>query len=481
MKILSVASEMSPFASTGGLGDVAGALPLALQKLGVEVVRVLPMYHQVWDAGYPLKDTGVKFDIPVGLNVYSTSVWVADGLKPVTYFIRRDEFFDRTFLYGLPERDYDDNVERFVFFQKAVVSLIDALKLDVDVVHCHDWQTGLIPLFLSYGVDGRGRNHTEKVVYSIHNIIYQGIYPASSFALTNLPISCFSVNSLEFFGKINFMKGGIVGANLLTTVSNVYSRNIQTPEGGCGLDGVIRSRAKNLRPVCIAVDFQNWDPARDSFLKANYSEHDLHGKHRCKEDLITRMDLKIDHKRPIIGVVNHLTSEKGCEILNETVEGIVRQDVGLVVLAVGEGKFQEYCRNWSKRWAGRCAAHMAYDRELAHRIFAGADLILVPSYSEPCCLSQMYGLRYGALPIIYNAGSCDNIVYDLEASEVGNGFIYNEFTAASLLATVKRAVNIYIERHHLWHDAVVRAMKADHSWDSCAPEYLNLYKSLKQE
>ncbi|MFH0881346.1 MAG: glycogen/starch synthase, partial [Lentisphaerota bacterium] len=336
MKILYVASEILPFASTGGLAELGSALPKALIQRGIAFVRIMPLYRQVAEGGFDLKDTGVRLDIPVGFRVHRAEIWVTNEPEPMTYFIRKDEFFDRSQLYSLPERDYDDNFERYVFFQKAVVALIDAMGLRPDIVHCSDWQAGLIPLFLRHGIQGMGRNQTERTVFTIHNLAYQGIFPGSQYSITNLPFFCFSVDVLEYYGNVNCLKAGVTAATAVTTVSKTYAQEIKTEEYGWGLQGVLTTIGDRLTGIAYGADYNLWDPSRDPFLLKPFSEQKLDGKMACKKDLADVMGIDVDPQAPLIGMVSRLINQKGLDILAEAMPRIMEMNVRFALLGVGQ-------------------------------------------------------------------------------------------------------------------------------------------------
>ncbi|NCC50857.1 MAG: glycogen synthase GlgA [Spartobacteria bacterium] len=478
MRILFAASEISPYASTGGLADVGRALPLALQADGHETYRVMPCYRQIIEGISDLTDTGIRLPVALGLGKHVAEVWHSESQNPPVFFIRRDEFFDRSNLYSLPYRDYDDNFERFVFFQKSVVALIDALGLQVNIVHCNDWQTGLIPMYLRYGVNGGGRDFGERTVFTIHNLAYQGLYAASRFSSTNLPLSCFSVDGFEYYGQINCMKAGIVASDLVTTVSPSYANEIRTEESGCGLHGVLQAKGDRLVGILNGVDYSTWNPSTDKHLAARYDDKRLEGKERCKEDLRSAMQLKTKPGTPIIGLVTRLTEQKGLDILASAMHTIMEMDVGVAMLGTGEKKYHRLCQAWAKKWPGRFSVRLAFDNAIAHKIEAGADMFLMPSRFEPCGLNQMYSLRYGTLPIVHRTGGLRDTIGELsEDFSEGNGFSFEPYGEEGLLDAVKRALAAY-RKQAKWKQVVSRIMCEDFSWNLSAREYARLYEEI---
>jgi starch synthase len=478
MKILFAASEMTPFAATGGLGDVAGSLSHAIAGRGAEVVRVMPMYRQVIEGGFQPVDTGVRLDIPLGLRTQRAEIWRLDAEGVATYFIRRDEYFDRAYLYNLPTRDYDDNFERFVFFQKAVVGLVDALKIHPDIVHCSDWQTGLLPLFLRHGIRGTGRTRTEKTVFTIHNLAYQGLFSANEYTHTNLPFSTFTVDTMEFYGNINLLKCGITMSDLVTAVSVSYLREIQNPDRGFGLHGVVAAAAHKLVGIVNGIDTREWNPDEDPRIARTYSASNPEGKGACKRQLLAELSLDPDPKKPLIGMIARLVDQKGLDLLEEAMPEIMERPVSFVLLGHGLQKYEELAQSWALRWPGRCACRIDFDRDLAHRIEAGSDLYLMPSRSEPCGLNQLYSLRYGTLPIVHGVGGLEDTIEDLEEKgDEGWGLKFREYTVDALLAKLDVALRLY-DQPKAWSAVQNRAMLKDFSWDHSAGEYISVYERL---
>lgn len=480
MKIVYIASEIAPFASTGGLGDVGASLPACFRRMDAQVSRIMPFYRSVAEGSVTVKDTGLRLDIPLGFKVYRAEVWIAEEPEPPTYFIRRDEFFDRTHLYGLPDRDYEDNFDRFVFFQKAAVALIDALSLGADIVHCIDWQTGLIPLFLRNGIHGMGRGNREKIVFTIHNLAYQGVFPGSLYSLTNLPFACFSVDTLEFYGNINCMKAGITCSDAVTVPSRTYAQEIQTEIGGFGLHGVLARVEHRLKGILHGVDYSIWDPGTDRHIAQPYSSGNLEGKRACKSDLIQEAKLNLTLEDPLIGMVSRLVDHKGLDILSEALPSLMKMGVGFVLLGIGAEKYHRCCHEWMSQWPQRFYARIGYDVPFSHRIQAGADMLLMPSRFEPVGLNQLYSMRYGTLPIVHATGGLEDTVQDISdpASGVGTGFKFAAYTPDAMLNAIMRALAVFRDARPQWTAAVQRAMTQDFSWDHAAAEYVQLFRSL---
>ena len=479
MKILYVASEINPFASTGGLADVTGALPRALaREAGVEVWRVMPLYHQVLERGFRPRDTGVRIEVPVGFRTHPAEIWVTEDPGPTTYFIRRDEFFDRSYLYGTPEKDYDDNFERFVFFQKAVVALMDALELKADVVHCNDWQTGLLPLFLRHGVRGMGRDNRERTVFTIHNLAFQGIFPGSSYGITNLPYLYFHLDGFEFYGNVSCMKAGITSSDCVTTVSQTYAREIQTEAYGCGLHGLLARLGPKLIGIQNGVDYEDFNPATDQQIAGRFDPQHLEGKQACRLNLARLMGLPLKPDRPVIGMITRLTDQKGLDLLTESMPEIMKRDVSFVILGLGLQKYHDLCRQWAQKWPDRFAVKLDYDTPLARRIIAGADMVLMPSRFEPSGLNQLYSMRYGTIPLVNAVGGLEDTVEQVDNDgTTGTGFKFKAYKPDALLAGLDQALGQF-QQTSLWQKLMARAMSKDFSWGKAAREYLSVYHSI---
>lgn len=479
MKIAYVASEITPYASTGGLAEVAGALPPALAGLGHDVVRFMPMYRGVIEKHPEVKPTGIKLVIPVGFHNYVAEIWQAEETAPRSYFIRRDEFFDRANLYNLPHRDYDDNFERFVFFQKAVIALIDHLKLSPDVIHGNDWQCGLLPYFMVHGLQGAPRPRPEPFVFTLHNMAYQGIFPGDDYTLTNLPFNCFSVATVEYYGKINCLKGGITGARAVTTVSPTYANEIKGREWGFGLDGLMVSLGPRVSGILNGIDDQLWNPATDPYLDVKYGPDNLAGKGMCRKAFMAEHGMREQPGTVLLGMVTRLVDQKGMDVVAEAMPEIMsRKNVAMYLLGSGEDKYHDLCQAWQKQWPGRFACHLGYDAKMAHQVMGASDFLLVPSRYEPCGLSQFYAMRYGTLPVVHAVGGLADSVADVKPNEgAGTGIVFRGATTDNLLAAIDRG--LVLKAQPAAFSAVQRrAMGQDFSWTRPAREYVRLYESL---
>jgi starch synthase len=478
MKILIASPEAVPFAKTGGLADVAGVLPSALAKMGHEVNLILPKYRSVDEKRFPLTHTGMALKIPVSQKVVTGEVYSLErGPNFRVLFVRQDSYYDRDQLYGTPSGDFEDNAERFTFFSRAVVEAGREIK--PDIIHCNDWQTGLTPVYLKT-LYRRFPSLTQAAsVFTIHNIGYQGLFWHYDLHLTNLGWELFTPQALEFYGKLNFLKAGIVFADAVTTVSQKYMEEIQTPEFGAGLDGVLRSRKKDLYGILNGVDYAEWSPLKDPYIKENYGPSGLRGKKACKEDLQREFYLTPNPDIPLLGVISRLTDQKGFDLVAEVMEDLMGLGVQFVLLGTGEEEYNLLFQTIGRKYPRQAGIRIAFDNGLAHKIEAGADMFLMPSRYEPCGLNQIYSLRYGTVPIVRATGGLEDTIQDFDpVTGEGNGFKFPEYSAPELLRAVKLAVEVYRGDKPLWEKLMRRGMTADFSWDRSARAYLQVYENV---
>ncbi len=480
MRILMVTPEANPFARSGGLAEVIASLAVALGRLGHDVKVVMPLYRQVREAGYPLNFTGLTLSIPLSWKALSAEIYQTE-LSPLSYyFIGQDALFNRECLYGTEYGDFEDNAERFIFFSRAVVEMMKALELELDVCHCQEWQTGLVPVYLRTLYRDWPPFQRLPVLYTVHNVGYQGVFSSYDLPLTGLGWELFSPKALEFYGKINFMKGGLIFADLLSTVSTKYREEILTPEYGFGLEGVLQERAQELFGIVEGVDYQRWNPAVDPFIPAPYDHDDLAGKKACKEALLKFFNLDMPVDRPLLGMTTRLYERKGIDLVENILDDLMRLDVGFVLQGTGEERHHFLLQEISRRHPGRIGLFIGYKEELAHQIIAGADIFLMPSRYEPCGLDQLYCLRYGTIPVVRATGGLDETIqaYNPETGE-GNGFKFSGYTPAEFLGAIQQALSLYGNRE-AWVRLMQSNMKLNFSWDKVAPQYEELYR-LAQE
>jgi starch synthase len=477
LRVLFATPEAVPFAKTGGLADVAGALPKFLQPLGCDVMLVMPYYRMVRTSGLPLQYLREEIEVPLGGEVIRGDLYQGQLTPEIpVYFIGREEYFDREFLYGTPKGDYFDNAERFIFFSRAVLVLAQHLGFSPDIIHHHEWQTGLISAYLQSVYRENPFFSQTAVVFTIHNLAYQGLFRKEKLSLTGLPPEMYNPEGLEFWERINLMKAGIVYGDVINTVSKKYSEEIQTPEFGYGLDGILRKRGQDLYGILNGVDYQDWDPAHDPHLAAHYSLNNMEGKKKCKRDLLKEFGLPASlEKAPILGVISRLADQKGFDLLAQILEELFRLDVGFVLLGTGEKKYHDLFAEVGQKYPKKAGIRIAYDDRLAHKIEAGADLFLMPSKYEPCGLNQIYSLRYGTIPVVRATGGLDDTIthYDPSTGK-GNGFKFKSYDAKELLEQIKRAIALYHQPEH-WKQIQQNAITADFSWQRSAEAYLDLY------
>lgn len=477
MKILFAASEVAPFAKTGGLADVAGSLPLALAALGHDVRVVLPRYRQVDPLTYGLRHIAACY-VPLSSWKERCDILAGTmgGAVPA-YFINKDLYFNRPELYRTPQGDYHDNAERFIFFSRAVPELCRVLDFAPDIIHCNDWQTGLVPLYLRRFYAGAPQFHHSRTVFTIHNLGYQGIYWKRDLSLTGLGWDVFTPEILEFYDNINLLKAGITSADAVTTVSATYSREIRTPEFGHGLDGTLRSRAADLHGIVNGIDFDEWDPAKDPALPRHYTAARPAGKRECKRALQAELGLPQDDD-PVLGMVTRLTDQKGLDILLDAIPEVLGQQARLVILGTGDEHFHRRLASLGDRHRDRMRVLLRYDDTLARRIYAGSDLFLMPSRYEPCGLGQMHALRYGTVPVVRRTGGLADTVADYDPrTGKGTGFVFDEYSPRALAACVARALAVY-RAPKKWAVVMRAGMAADFSWTHSAKEYVKVYRKV---
>jgi len=476
LRILFATSEVNPFAKTGGLADVSASLPSALAWLGYQVIAVMPMYRSVMEGTFKLKLVEETLEIPFRGRLLKAKVFYSE-IEPnlLVYFIKRDEFFDRSMLYGTAEGDYFDNADRFIFFSKAIFYLSKVIDFQPVIIHCNEWQTALLPVYLKTLYKDDPFFRPSRTIFTIHNLAYQGIFPKEYMTLSGLPQELFSMKGLEYYGQMSFMKGGILFSDIVTTVSERYAQEIKTPEYGYGLDGVLRDRSDDLYGVLNGVDYTEWSPETDPHIAARYNSRDLSGKKKCKEDLRKVMKLKGSEASPIIGMTTRLAQQKGCDILAEAMDELLEMDLYLVLLGQGEEKYERQIADLGKKYKGRFGVKIGFDNVLAHKIEAGSDMFMMPSRYEPCGLNQMYSLKYGTIPIVRATGGLDDTIQEFNPeTEKGNGFKFVEYSAAALVEEVKKALSVY-KNKRLWLKLVKKAMKEDFSWRKSAIKYAEIY------
>jgi starch synthase len=479
MHIAFAASEGVPFSKTGGLADVVGALPRALAALGHQVSVFLPRYRQtkLTEPVTVVRSITIPFD-----DQYRFASVVSGGSQGGVrfYFVEYPPYFDRDALYGTAAGDYPDNAERFALFSRAVIEATKILGVP-QIFHCHDWQSALVPVLLRTIYAEDPAFHDVGVVFTIHNIGYQGLFPPDTLPLLMLPWDLFTISKMEFFGQVNFLKGALTYSDFVTTVSRKYSQEIQTAEYGFGLEGVLRDRASTVTGILNGVDYDEWSPQTDKFTTAKYSPQDLSGKVKDKQDLLTAFGMaKADPKLPVIGIVSRFAAQKGFDLISQIADRLAREEMIMVALGAGDKAYEEMFLRLNKQFPHKIAVKVAYDNATAHKIEAGADMFLMPSRYEPCGLNQIYSLKYGTVPIVRATGGLDDTIEPWDArTGKGTGFKFTDYNGEALLLTIKLTLEAFRDQTS-WQVLMRNGMSKDFSWNASAREYGKVYEKVKQ-
>lgn len=475
MKILYVAAEAVPFAKTGGLADVAGSLPKALKADGVDVRVIMPKFGKIPEAYRNAMEHVYDGELPVawrkkyvGLDKYEL-----DGVT--YYFVDNEEYFNREGFYG-----YDDDAERFSFFSRAVLDLLQAMDFWPDVIHTNDWHAGLVNVFLKLEHMGDARYERIKTVYTIHNLKYQGVFPKDVMPdVLGLDWKYFNNGDLEFYDAVNFMKGGIIYADAVTTVSKTYAKEIQYPYFGEHLDGLLRSREQDLSGIVNGIDYDVYNPRTDKYIFETYDEGSLDRKLDNKTELQKSLGLPERRKVPLIAIVSRLVEPKGMDLVVRMMDEILQhEEIQLVVLGTGEKRYEDWFKGLAWRYPKKVSVNIYFSNELAQRIYAGADIFLMPSKYEPCGIGQLIALRYGTIPVVHQTGGLKDTVQQYNKyTQEGNGFVFENYNAHEMMYALKRALSFY-GNYEIWHKIQLNAVQADYSWKRSAKEYEALYERL---
>jgi starch synthase len=461
MKVLICSSEVVPFAKTGGLADVTGALPVALEKIGLEVAVAMPAY----------KSINTKLE-KLTEGVLTTKI----GRNTLVYFIQNDHYFGREGLYGDKKGDYPDNLDRFSFFCKRLLEFIKTESFRPDIIHCNDWQTALIPVYLKTSLKDDPFYQKIKVLFTIHNLSYQGLFPKEEFPKLGIDWQYFSMEFLEFYDKINLLKGGLVFSDLINTVSPTYAREIQAAEFGCGLEGVLTKRSQDLFGVLNGLDYEVWSPDKDGLIFKRYDLESIELKAVNKKGLQKECGLKVESKVPLIGIVSRLADQKGLDIVAPGLEQIYDLGMQLVLLGTGDEKYHLLFKKLPRKFSKRISVSLKFDNVLAHKIYAGCDMFMMPSRFEPCGLGQLISLKYGTVPIVKKVGGLVDTIRDYDPRQKrGWGFVFEEHSVESMCQALKRARDVFYDRDS-WQALVATAMKLDFSWQKSARGYQELYQ-----
>ncbi len=505
MKVAFCVSEAVPFAKTGGLADVAGALPQALKKAGAQTIILMPAYEFFFSQGHDLRR--LAGPVTVQMNEYCNEefdLYKAFINDTDFYFVKNPKFFDRENLYGTPQGDYYDNDIRFAFFSKAIFEALKKINFIPDIIHLHDYHFGLAALLLkdlkskasgSY----KGKSESEiiinaKCVFTIHNIAYQGVYDKAILERAGISYDYYNMEGIEFYGRVNYMKSGIVYSDKITTVSPTYAKEILTPQYGYGLDGILNKRRQDLSGIINGIDYSIWNPETDRNIAANYSAQDTSGKQDCKLALIEKMFgdaqqpgifQKADIlKIPVAGMVSRLSEQKGIDLIVQAIKSIMENDIYLVILGTGDEKYHSLLKDLSKKYCSRLSLVIGYSEKMAREIYAGSDIFLMPSNYEPCGLGQLISLKYGTIPVVRDTGGLADTIIDIKSRQdikkKGQGFKFTDYCPQEFYRALERALEFYRNRD-IWHEIMANAMQQDFSWDYSAAEYIRLYRSLTRE
>lgn len=479
MKILMASSEVVPFSKTGGLADVVGSLPYALRDVSGYNVRVVsPLYKMTKNGKFSIKKIKRIEHIPVFEDMGPFELFESENNGVKFYFIGKDEYFDRETLYGTPKGDYEDNAERFSFFCKAILATSLDREFYPDIIHIHDWQTSLVPLYMKLRLPEYHPLRKAKVLFTVHNLGYQGLFPPEIMQSIGIPPEYFNMYALEFYGKLNFMKSGILYSDTVSTVSKKYAREILTPEYGCGLDGLLRTREANLYGILNGADYTNWDPETDKLIPMNYGPKTLERKELCKKALLEGLKMTLRPSQPLIGFIGRLAKQKGIDLITDVLGEIIKAGAGFVLLGTGDEKYEKILKRLAKKYQGKTGIRIAFDNKLAHMIEAGVDIFVLPSHYEPCGLNQMYSLKYGTIPVGRATGGLDDTIIDYSLNPFeGNGFKFERSDAYDFMDAIERALKVFKNKRE-WHILQKRGMESDFSWRRSAREYMSLFEKM---
>ncbi|MCX5713555.1 MAG: glycogen synthase GlgA [Candidatus Omnitrophica bacterium] len=462
MKVAFCASEMVPFAKTGGLADVVGALPLALEDLKHEVIVILPRYKSIQEPKFKLQ----RISQDVSCSVIGKQIKV--------YFIEHPEYFQRDNLYGDKAGDYKDNLDRFSYYCKRALGLLREINFKAQIIHCHDWQSGLVPVYLKNIFAKDIFYKGMKTIFTIHNIGYQGLFAKEEFPKLGLNWELFNMDYLEFYDKINILKGGIVSCDIINTVSNTYSKEIQTKEFGFGLEGILARRKDSLFGIINGLDYSIWNPESDSYIAKNYSVKNIQEKAKDKADLQKFCKLPAKKDVPLFGIVSRLAEQKGFDILADAIQNICKLKLQLVILGTGDQKYHILLDDITKKYPEVVSLNLKFDDALAHKIYAGSDIFLMPSKYEPCGLGQLISLSYGTIPLVFKTGGLADTVTK------ANGFVFDDYSAQELLATIKKSIKEFGDEKK-WLQLTQKAMQYNFSWEESAKKYVQLYEKAARQ
>ncbi len=485
-KIWYLSSEVSPFAKTGGLGDVTGALPKSLKAKNQEIRVIMPKYKMINERKYILREVIRLKDIPVTINGETKTVNVKSAFLPDSkvqiYFVDIPDLFGRNGLYtdSNTGKDYEDNAQRYAFFCRGALETLKILSWRPDIIHCNDWQTAFVPIYLNTVFKDDEFLKGIKTIFTIHNFSYQGIFDRSLAPTLDIDASLVEKNGpLEMNGNLNLIKGALHYADWINTVSETYAKEISTDRNfGYGLEKYLQAKKDNFSGIVNGVDYSVWAPAVDRYIPFRYSNEDLSGKAQNKQALLSRINLIYEENRPVIGMIARIVEQKGFKLLIESLDELLQEDIQIIILGKGQADLEKSILEYQKKYPNKISLNTAFDETLAHMVEAGADMFLMPSSFEPCGMNQLYSLRYGTLPIVYKTGGLADTIQEINAEQnTGNGIVFEKYTSKELTKAIKRALRLY-KKHDLWRENMKRIMSEDHSWEPSTEKYLDVYTTL---
>jgi starch synthase len=485
-KVWYIASEVSPFAKTGGLGDVTGAFPKSLKTRNHEVRLIMPKYKTINERKYILREVIRLKDIPVKLNDVTKTVNVKSAFLPDSkvqiYFVEMPDLFGRNGIYvdNATGKPFADNAQRFAYFCKAALETLKILSWRPDIIHCNDWHTALIPIYLKTLYRDDDFLKDIKTVFTIHNFAFQGIFGKELAPALDLdPELSQPGGNLEFGNSINLVKGAIHSADMITTVSETYAKEISTdPQFGYGLEKELQKHAQKFSGILNGVDYSVWSPENDKFIPFQFSAEDLKGKDQNKQALLTRVNLAAENRTPVFGMISRISEQKGYKILMDVMDDLLENDVRLIILGTGDKEIEKQLNKYQKKYPTKLSLNPAFDETLAHMVEAGADFFLMPSSFEPCGMNQLYSIKYGTIPIIFKTGGLADTIQEIDPkTENGNGIVFEKYSAKELIKALRRALRLF-KNMDRWEQLQVRVMQEDHSWEKSTNKYLEGYEHI---
>ncbi|MEO8666445.1 MAG: glycogen synthase GlgA, partial [Ignavibacteria bacterium] len=482
---LFVTSEVFPYSKTGGLADISNSLPQALNSLSNDVRIISPKYGQLDERRLQIHEIKRLKELKINVNGKDTKFSIKSSFihgrntKAQMYLMESQDYFKNKGIYQNPitKKDFPNNDERYLFFAKAVIEILEILQWKPDVIHCNDWQTGLIPALLKTVYKTNPYLKDIKTVFTIHNLAYQGNFPKTTFAKTGLPDSVLTEKGGLHFGQFSYLKTALNYADKISTVSQKYAEEIRTSkEFGCGLEDVLNARKKDIVGILNGIDYSIWNPVVDKLIPYRYTHQEIPLKYENKRELLEKYKIEFNEDTPLIGVISRLVDQKGFDLIEKIMPELMKLDIQMIILGTGEEKYHKFLKNAQKKYKNKLAIHIGFDETLAHQIEAAADMYLMPSKYEPCGLNQMYSLKYGTVPIVRNTGGLADTIIDYRKPQ-GNGFLFNDYDPKELLKTVKSAIDLYKDKSK-WNKLARQGMSLDFSWKVSAQKYMKLYKDV---